>query len=84
MRIVLAMMLLACGCSSRSRADDLEAEYRIVSESGTKGEQCDKAKEVRDSRLAAHDRQGYEEWSLTAAVDCRSADQNGAAAPARD
>jgi hypothetical protein len=75
-----AALLQACS----SKAQDAEDQYNIVSNSGSLGEQCAKAREVRDAYLAQHDEDDYSRWKLHSDIVCLQADQEGAEMPAND
>jgi hypothetical protein len=77
---VLASIALLFACSSKT--EDLKQRYEIVRTSGTLGEACTTAKELRDAYLEENDKDEYQRWGVSAAIQCQAADLDGANLPA--
>ena len=77
---VVVVLVQAC----TSKAQDAEEQYNIVSKSGSLGDKCEKARQVKNAYLAAHDQENYKRWKLSSDIDCLRAEQEGADLPAND
>lgn len=80
-RLALAAAVL-CLAACSSAADEAEAQYNIVANSGSLGEKCTAAQRVRDAHLSAHDTVNYSVWQSRAQVDCNEAAFEGSSMPA--
>lgn len=85
MRLVLPLLLLVA-CDARSSdvkaAEAAEQRFNMIESSGTLGEACDAAREVRDAWLKALDQEKYKLWSSTTSIECLAAEQEGRFMPA--
>jgi hypothetical protein len=73
---VLSFLLLGAlfiNASHKDGAEQAEAAYRIVIETGTPLERCQAAGKVVDAHLDRLDAQAYEEWTWVRKADCHDA-----------
>jgi hypothetical protein len=81
-RPLLAGLLMLASAACSSKVSDAEQQYKIVSEHGSVADKCQKAREVQEAVLAAHDAAGFSHWKKIADRDCSDVTIDTAQLPA--